>query len=145
MVPRASARGTSGAPSIGGAGVADFAGAVHAAVSDRCRTEAARLLGEDRQPGVRDYLQYPTYTYSDAQTQVWFATQFVTTIRPARWTSSSLGEDQRVQRRPGFRFLEPAVNGSFDWYTKNTSDLIFTVRCARAATCPTCSRPNIGA
>jgi iron complex outermembrane receptor protein len=30
-----------------------------------------------------DYLQYPTYTYSDGQTQVQFGDQFLTTIRPS--------------------------------------------------------------
>ena len=75
-----------------------------------------------------DYLQYSTYTYSDPLTQVWFDGQFVTTIRPSavdpgiHWEktdSYDVGFD--------FGFSNQRYSGSFDWYRKNTSDLIFTV------------------
>jgi len=83
-----------------------------------------------------DYLQYATYTYSDAQSQVWFGDQFVTTIRPSavdtaiHWEKTSsynVGVD--------FGFSNQRYYGTFDWYTKNTSDLIFTV--------PVCAQCNL--
>ena len=75
-----------------------------------------------------DYLQYPTYTYSDGQTLVQFGNEFVTTIRPSavdqfiHWERTS-SYDAGVD----FGFNNQRVSGSIDWYTKNTSDLIFRV------------------
>jgi iron complex outermembrane receptor protein len=71
-----------------------------------------------------DYLQYPTYTYSDGQTLVQFGNEFVTTIRPSavdefiHWERTS-SYDAGVD----FGFNNQRFSGSIDWYTKNTSDL----------------------
>src|SRR6266581_829166 len=76
----------------------------------------------------QDYLQYPTYTYSDGQTQVQFGNVYTTTIRPSavdpniHWektTAYNVGAD--------FGFSNQRFSGTIDWYTKNTSDLIFYV------------------
>jgi len=76
----------------------------------------------------QDYLQYPTYTYSDGQTQVQFGNVYTTTIRPSavdpniHWektTAYNVGAD--------FGFSNQRISGTIDWYTKNTSDLIFYV------------------
>jgi iron complex outermembrane receptor protein len=92
-----------------------------------------------------DYLQYPTYTYSDAQSQVWFDGGFVTTIRPSavdefiHWektTSYNAGLD--------FGFSNQRYSGSIDWYTKNTRDLIFTVPVAAGTTLGNFVTTNIG-
>src|SRR5437867_5235378 len=76
----------------------------------------------------QDYLQYPTYTFSDGQTQVQFGNVYTTTIRPSavdpniHWektTAYNVGAD--------FGFSNQRFSGTVDWYTKNTSDLIFYV------------------
>lgn len=75
-----------------------------------------------------DYLQYPTYTYSNAQAQYYFGGQFIPTIRPGavdpdiHWESTksyNLGVD--------YALFGQRISGALDWYTKTTSDLIFTV------------------
>jgi len=51
----------------------------------------------------------------------------------------STGEDRAYNAGPGkFRLLEAAVQRPFDWYTKNTSDLIFTV-----PVCASCNLSNL--
>ncbi len=75
-----------------------------------------------------DYLQYPTYTYSDGQTQVQFGNQFVTTIRPSAVDPGIHWEKTRsYDAGIDFGFSNQRFSGAFDWYTKNTSDLIFRV------------------
>ena len=75
-----------------------------------------------------DYLQYPTYTYSNGLAQYYFGGQFIPTIRPGavdpdiHWESTksyNVGVD--------YALFGERISGAFDWYTKNTSDLIFTV------------------
>jgi TonB-dependent starch-binding outer membrane protein SusC len=75
-----------------------------------------------------DYLQYPTYTYSNNQAQYYFGGSFISTIRPGavdpdiHWESTksyNLGVD--------YALFNQRISGAIDWYTKNTSDLIFTV------------------
>jgi iron complex outermembrane receptor protein len=92
-----------------------------------------------------DYLQYTTYTFSDVATQVWFGDHFVTTIRPSpvdttiRWERTSaynVGLD--------FGFNNQRYSGSIDWYTKNTSDLIFNVPVDPAANLGNFVTTNIG-
>jgi iron complex outermembrane receptor protein len=93
----------------------------------------------------QDYLQYPTYTYSDGQTQVLFGNTYTTTIRPSavdefiHWektTAYDAGLD--------FGFSNQRFNGSIDWYTKNTADLIFTVPVAAGTTLSNFVTTNIG-
>ena len=75
-----------------------------------------------------DYLQYPTYTYSNSQAQYYFGGQFIPTIRPGavdpdiHWESTksyNVGVD--------YALFGQRISGALDWYTKNTSDVIFTV------------------
>ncbi len=76
----------------------------------------------------QDYLQFPTYTFSDGQTQVQFGNVYTTTIRPSavdpniHWektTAYNVGAD--------FGFSNQRYSGTIAWYTKNTSDLLFYV------------------
>ncbi len=92
-----------------------------------------------------DYLQYPTYTYSDGQTQVQFGDQFVTTIRPSavdefiHWETTNAwnaGVD--------FGFSNQRYSGAIDIYTKHTSDLIFYVPVAAGTTLGNYVTTNIG-
>jgi iron complex outermembrane receptor protein len=75
-----------------------------------------------------DYLWLPSYTYGGPFAQVQFGNSYVTTIRPSsvdrgiKWeetTSYNLGFD--------YGFLDNRINGSLEYYVKNTEDLIFNV------------------
>lgn len=92
-----------------------------------------------------DYLAYPTYTYSDAQTKVQFGNQFVTTIRPSgvdegiHWEKTdayNVGMD--------FGFSNQRFSGALDWYTKNTSDLIFFIPVAAGTNLSNFVTTNVG-
>jgi len=92
-----------------------------------------------------DYLQYPTYTFSDALTKVQFGNQFITTIRPSavdpgiQWektTAYDVGID--------FGFGGQRFSGSVDLYRKNTSDLIFNVPVAAGTNLGNFVTTNIG-
>jgi len=93
----------------------------------------------------RDYLQYPTYTYSDGQTQVQFGNVYTTTIRPSavdpniHWektTAYDVGLD--------YGFSNQRFSGTIDWYTKNTSDLIFFIPIAAGTNLGNFVTTNIG-
>ncbi|HVO33940.1 MAG TPA: SusC/RagA family TonB-linked outer membrane protein [Gemmatimonadales bacterium] len=92
-----------------------------------------------------DYQQYPTYTYSNGQAQYYFNGQYTTTIRPSavdpaiHWettNSYNVGLD--------FAFFRNRLSGSFDWYTKKTTDLIFTVPVAAGTNFSNLVTQNIG-
>ncbi|OLE64783.1 MAG: hypothetical protein AUG74_12885, partial [Bacteroidetes bacterium 13_1_20CM_4_60_6] len=92
-----------------------------------------------------DYLQYPTYTYSNAQAQYYFGGQFIPTIRPSavdtaiHWESTesyNVGVD--------YALFGQRVSGAIDWYTKNTSDLIFTVPVAAGTNFTNLLTTNVG-
>src|SRR5205814_606957 len=92
-----------------------------------------------------DYLAYSTYTYSDPQTQVQFGNTFTSTIRPSavdegiHWEKTSaynVGLD--------FGFSNQRINGTLDWYTKNTSDLIFFIPIAAGTNLGNFVTTNIG-
>ena len=92
-----------------------------------------------------DFLQYTTYTYGDAQTQVWFGDHFVTTIRPSAVDESIHWETtSSYDAGLDFGFSNQRYSGSFDWYTKNTSDLIFNVPVDPAANLGNFVTTNIG-
>src|SRR5437879_6556863 len=92
-----------------------------------------------------DYLQYPTYTYSDGQTQVQFGNQFVTTIRP-----SAVDEFIHWEKTSSYNagldvgFSNQRYSGSIDWYTNNTTDLIFNVPVAAGTNLGNFGTTNIG-
>ena len=78
--------------------------------------------------GFQNYLQYTTFQLGDAQSAVQFGNTFVPTLRPSavntdiKWESTeswNIGAD--------IGLMNQRVNGSLDWYVKNTSDLIFSV------------------
>ncbi len=101
--------------------------------------------GKTGNQAFADYQQYPTYTYGNAQAQYQFGDQFVTTIRPSavdpniKWEQTSsydVGLD--------YGFLKQRVSGAIDWYTKKTSDLIFTVPVAAGTNFSNFLTTNIG-
>ncbi len=92
-----------------------------------------------------NYQQYTTYLVGNAQAQYQFGNEWVTTIRPSaadpniRWESTEswdVGLDYGIL---GQRF-----SGSFDWYVKDTKDLIFTVPIAAGTNLSNYLTTNIG-
>ncbi|HEX2092594.1 MAG TPA: SusC/RagA family TonB-linked outer membrane protein [Longimicrobiaceae bacterium] len=92
-----------------------------------------------------DYLWISTYRPGDAQTQVQFGDEFVGTIRPSavdpniKWeetTSYNLGLDYGIF---GGRF-----NGSIEYYSKDTDDLIFRVPVAAGTNLSNFVTTNVG-
>jgi TonB-dependent starch-binding outer membrane protein SusC len=90
-----------------------------------------KLRGSWAQTGnqaIGDYLFFPTYTYSDALTKVQFGGNFITTIRPSA-VDPSIHWEKTDAYDVGldYGFNGQRISGSIDWYTKNTSDLLFNV------------------
>lgn len=92
-----------------------------------------------------DYLQFPTYTYSNNQAQYYFNGQYITTIRPSavdpniHWESTN-----SYNAGLDFALLNNRLTGSFDWYTKKTTDLIFTVPVAAGTNFSNLVTTNVG-
>jgi TonB-dependent starch-binding outer membrane protein SusC len=92
-----------------------------------------------------DYLQYPTYAFSNDQAEYYFGGTFISTIRPGavdpniHWETTksyNLGVD--------YALFNNRISGAVDWYTKNTSDLIFTVPVAAGTNFSNLVTTNIG-
>ncbi len=92
-----------------------------------------------------DYLQYPTYAYSNNLAEYYFGGQFIPTIRPSavdpniHWEgtkSYNVGVD--------FALFDQRISGAIDLYTKNTSDLIFTVPVAAGTNFSNLVTTNVG-
>jgi len=94
---------------------------------------------------IDDFLFFPTYTFSDAQSQVWFDGGFVTTIRPSAVDEFIHWETTNAYNAGlDFGFSNQRYSGTIDWYTKNTSDLIFNTKVASGTTVGTFVTTNIG-
>ena len=95
---------------------------------------------------IGDYLQYATYTYGDAQVQYYLgADGFVTTIRPSAVDPNIKWEQTRsINVGLDFGFRGQRISGTIDWYTKKTSDMIFTVPVAAGTNLSNYVTTNIG-
>ena len=92
-----------------------------------------------------NYLFLPTYSVGNAQAQYPFGDQYIPIIRPSavdpniKWeqtTSTNLGLD--------FGLRNDRITGTIDWYTKKTTDLIFTVPVAAGTNLSNFVTTNIG-
>lgn len=101
--------------------------------------------GKTGNQSFANYQQYTTYTVGDAQSQVWFGDQFVTTVRPnaadpnIKWEqtgSTNFGVD--------YGFANGRFSGAIDFYQKKTEDLIFTVPIAAGTNLSNFLTTNIG-
>ncbi|OYV74342.1 MAG: hypothetical protein B7Z72_00380, partial [Gemmatimonadetes bacterium 21-71-4] len=101
--------------------------------------------GKTGNQAFANYQQYANFLVGNAQAQAQFGNQFITTIRPSavdpniKWESTGsydLGLD--------YGFFNQRINGAIDWYTKNTSDLIFTVPVAAGTNLSNYLTTNIG-
>jgi TonB-dependent starch-binding outer membrane protein SusC len=101
--------------------------------------------GKTGNQAFSNYQQYANFVVGDAQSQAQFGNGFVTTIRPSavdpniKWESTNaydLGLD--------YGFDDQRFSGAIDYYTKNTSDLIFTVPVASGTNLSNYLTTNIG-
>jgi iron complex outermembrane receptor protein len=118
-----------------------FLSGVHALSELKLRAGWARTGNQ----AFGDYLQYPTYSYSNSLAMYPIAGQYYSTIRPSavdpdiHWETTNaynLGVD--------FGLFNQRVTGSFDWYTKNTKDLLFNVPVASGTNFSNYVTTNIG-
>jgi len=92
-----------------------------------------------------NYQQYTSYLVGNTQAQVQFGNFFVNTIRPSavdpniKWEATNSYD---VGLDYGFR--NQRISGSIDWYTKKTTDLIFTVPIAAGTNFSNFLTTNIG-
>ncbi|MDE3171601.1 MAG: SusC/RagA family TonB-linked outer membrane protein, partial [Gemmatimonadota bacterium] len=101
--------------------------------------------GKTGNQAFANYQQYANFVVGDGQSQAQFGNGFVTTIRPSavdpniKWEATSsydLGID--------YGFLDQRFSGAIDYYTKSTSDLIFTVPVAAGTNLSNYLTTNIG-
>jgi iron complex outermembrane receptor protein len=94
---------------------------------------------------IGDYLQYPTYTFSNTLAQYPLGNTFITTIRPSavdpniKWEetgSYNVGLD--------YGFSRQRFSGAIDWYTKKTIDMLFYVPVAAGTNFSNYLTTNVG-
>jgi iron complex outermembrane receptor protein len=84
--------------------------------------------GKTGNQAFANYQQYSTYQVGDAQSQVWFGNEWVTTIRPSA-ADQNIKWEETSAYNVGFDygFFNNKFTGAIDAYSKKTNDLIFTV------------------
>jgi TonB-linked SusC/RagA family outer membrane protein len=92
-----------------------------------------------------NYQYFANYVLGDAQTQAQFGSEYVATFRPSAYDPAIRWEETRaIDVGLDFGFMNQRVTGSFDWYTKDTDDLIFTVPVAAGTNLSNFLTTNIG-
>jgi iron complex outermembrane receptor protein len=92
-----------------------------------------------------NYQQYATYVLGDGQTQAQFGNTYIPTLRPSAYDPNIRWEESKsTDFGVDFSIMNQRVNGSVDVYTKNTSDLIFTVPVAAGTNLSNFLTTNIG-
>jgi iron complex outermembrane receptor protein len=101
--------------------------------------------GKTGNQSFNNYQQYSTYLVSNAQAQVQFGNEFVSTIRPSASDPNIRWEETRSwDVGLDYGFLNQRITGSIDWYVKDTKDLIFTVPVAAGTNLSNYLTTNIG-
>jgi iron complex outermembrane receptor protein len=102
--------------------------------------------GKTGNQSFRNYVPYGIYQLSDAQTQMQFGNQFVTTVRPGAYNPFIQWEEtQSYNIGLDFGFSDQRFTGAIDWYTKNTDGLIFTVPVCAGCGLSNFNTINVGA
>ena len=92
-----------------------------------------------------NYLQYATYTPSGAGANVQFGNQFIPTLRPSAYNPDIKWEETNsYDVGLDYGFLNQRISGAIDWYTKKTTDMIFTVPIAAGTNLSNILTTNIG-
>jgi iron complex outermembrane receptor protein len=84
--------------------------------------------GKNGNQAFPSYQQYKSYSYSDAQAQVQFGDEFISTIRPSA-ADPSIKWEETSSWNVGLDYglWNNRLSGAVEYYTKKTTDLIFTV------------------
>ena len=95
--------------------------------------------------GITDYLQYSAYQYGNNAAQYQLGNQIITTIRPNA-VDPNIKWEQTKSYNIGLDYglFNQRISGSIDWYTKNTSDMIFTVPVSSGVSFSNYETKNIG-
>lgn len=81
-----------------------------------------------QQDGIGNYNYLPVYTASQSGAEAQFGNQYITTYRPEAYVSNLKWETTTAWNAGfDFGFLEDRITGSFDYYTRQTKDLLATV------------------
>lgn len=92
-----------------------------------------------------NYQQYSTYLVGDGQSQVLFGNEYVSTIRPGAVDPNIKWEEtQAYNIGLDLGLWNQRVSASFEWYTKNTDDLLFNVPVAAGTNLSNYLTTNIG-
>ncbi len=81
-----------------------------------------------QQDGIGNYNYLPVYTISQTGAEVQFGDQYYPTYRPEAYVSDLKWETTTAWNAGfDFGFLKDRITGSFDYYTRQTKDLLATV------------------
>ena len=81
-----------------------------------------------QQDGIGNYNYLPVYTASQSGAEAQFGNQYITTYRPEAYVSNLKWETTTAWNAGfDFGFLEDRITGSFDYYPRQTKDLLATV------------------
>ncbi|MGQ0815068.1 MAG: SusC/RagA family TonB-linked outer membrane protein [Gemmatimonadota bacterium] len=101
--------------------------------------------GKTGNQSFANYQQYTTYTVGDAQSQIWFGDQFVSTVRPSAADPNIKWEETNAYNFGiDYGFANGRFTGAVDVYKKDTDDLIFTVPIAAGTNLSNFLTTNIG-
>jgi TonB-linked SusC/RagA family outer membrane protein len=106
----------------------------------------ARLSwGVNGNQSVGNYLAYTSYTVGQSTAQAEFGNSYVTTIRPSA-SDPNLKWEKTASTDAGldYGFLDNRINGSIDYYSKKTTDLLFAVPTAAGTALSNFITTNIG-
>jgi len=98
-----------------------------------------------QQDGIGNYNYLPVYTYSQDGAQVQFGDQWYYTYRPEAYVAN-LKWETTESYNAGFDigFLKDRLTGSFDFYTRQTKDLLATVPAAAGTNFDKTILTNVG-
>ncbi|MBP9586679.1 MAG: TonB-dependent receptor [Bacteroides sp.] len=98
-----------------------------------------------QQEGIGNYSYLPVYTLSQEGAQVQFGNQWMNTYRPQAYVQDKKWETTTAYNVGfDFGFLKDRLTGSFDYYTRQTKDLLATVPAAAGTTFDKRVLTNVG-
>lgn len=98
-----------------------------------------------QQDGIGNYNYMPLYTISESTAYYQWGNQYVYTYRPSAYVSDLKWETTKSYNLGlDFGFLSNKINGSIEYYTRKTEDLLATVPCAAGTNFTTSIMTNVG-
>lgn len=98
-----------------------------------------------QQEGIGNYNYLPVYTESQTGANYQFGDKVVTTLRPSAYVSDLTWETTKAWNFGiDFGFVNGRINGSFEYYTRKTEDLLATVPSAAGTNFAKTITTNVG-